>query len=138
MRKWQSTVMGIMGVSGVLMSSHAALAHFENTNAETAIQSVVHNCSAPIRPQDEQNDIRWRAFLNEVETFRRCVNDKMEWHQAAAAAHQQNASEVVQVWNNFVRLSLNAPEDFPWPGPAVNDGYDQPSAELFAETEEAE
>ncbi|MEM9621070.1 MAG: hypothetical protein AAF993_05425 [Pseudomonadota bacterium] len=98
-----------LGLLLALTAPAGVLAHTDVVNAP-----VVHNCTAPIRPQNEQDDLRWQAFLNEVETFRRCVTDKMEWHRAAAAAHQQNASEVVQAWNQFVRVSLNAPEDFPW------------------------
>ncbi len=85
-------------------------AHTQTINAP-----VVHNCTPPVRPENDQDDHLWRAFLREVDTFRQCVNDKMEWHRAAAAAHEQNAREVVQTWNRFVQVSLNAPEDFPYP-----------------------
>ncbi len=110
MNRWLSTLTTVCAVV-LACTAGGASAHTEILNAP-----VVHSCDAPVRPEDDQDDIRWRAFLNEVETFRRCVNDKMEWHKAAAAAHHQNAHEVVQAWNTFVRLSLNAPEDFPWSG----------------------
>ena len=55
------------------------------------------------------------AFLQEIDDFRACVNAEMEWHQAAAGAHQQQARAIVDAWNRFVRENLNAPEDFPWP-----------------------
>ena len=74
-----------------------------------------HTCSAPERPLDDQDDVAWQAFLASVDAFRSCVNDKMAWHQDAARNHQQNAAAVVSEWNEFVRTSLNVPEDFPYP-----------------------
>jgi hypothetical protein len=38
-----------------------------------------------------------------------------ERHEAAGRAHQEAARDAVQSWNDFVRTSLNAPGDFPWP-----------------------
>jgi hypothetical protein len=39
----------------------------------------------------------------------------MQRHEAAARAHQAQARAAVDLWNTFVKTSLNAPEDFPWP-----------------------
>ena len=72
-------------------------------------------CSPPERPADDQNDVLWQAFMNEIDGFRNCVNDKMVWHEAAADKHNDNARQVVTLWNDFVQTSLNVPEDFPWP-----------------------
>ena len=89
----------------LLASSGASLAH----------EPMAHSCTAPERPEDDQNDVLWQQFMSEIDAFRACVNDKMQWHQSAADAHQQEAREIVDLWNEFVRTSLNAPEDFPWP-----------------------
>ncbi len=80
-----------------------------------AHQPMEHRCVAPERPADEQDDELWQTFLEEINQFRECVNSKMMWHQTAASAHNNHAREVVESWNAFVRTSLNAPEDFPWP-----------------------
>jgi|GEM_PF-1758179 len=80
-----------------------------------AHEPMQHTCSAPERPIDDQNDTAWHDFLTATQTFRRCVNDKMEWHQRAARNHQQLATQVVGEWNAFVRTSLNTAEDFPYP-----------------------
>jgi hypothetical protein len=72
-------------------------------------------CDAPIRPADDQNDLLWQAFLNEIDEFRDCVTQQMALHEQAAKSHQAAAREAVENWNAFVRDSLNAPEDFPWP-----------------------
>ncbi len=80
-----------------------------------AHEPMDHVCTAPERPEDDQNEVLWQQFMTEIDAFRACVNHKMEWHQKAADIHQQNAQEVVALWNDFVQTSLNAPEDFPWP-----------------------
>ena len=80
-----------------------------------AHEPMQHVCIAPERPEDDQNDVLWQQFMANIDAFRDCVNAKMEWHQAAADTHHQNAEEVVALWNEFVQTSLNAPEDFPWP-----------------------
>lgn len=72
-------------------------------------------CEAPIRPVNDQSDALWQAFLVEIDGFRACTQRRMEWHQAAVVEHQAQAKQAVEQWNEFVRTSLNAPEDFPWP-----------------------
>lgn len=74
-----------------------------------------HGCVAPTRPVDDQDDLQWNVFLEEIEGFQACVNAATERHLAAAAEHQAAARDAVDAWNTFVRDSLNAPEDFPWP-----------------------
>ena len=74
-------------------------------------------CVAPVRPADDQNDVLWQRFLGEIDAFRACVNTQMEWHQNQADWHHAEARVTVERWNTFVRTSLNAPADFPWPPP---------------------
>ena len=76
-------------------------------------------CVPPTRPADDNNDQLWNEFLAAVDRFRACTQAHMEWHQSAVVAHQQDARLAVERWNQFVRISLNAPEDFPFP---VEDG----------------
>lgn len=78
---------------------------------------MTHDCVAPTRPADDQNDVLWSRFLTEIDAFQSCITAEADRHQAAAAAHQAAAQEAVDAWNRFVRSSLNAPEDFPWPPP---------------------
>lgn len=85
------------------------------TAEQTGHAMPAHDCAAPVRPADDQNDVMWQRFLGEINEFRRCVNDEMDWHQRASASHQAKAREIVESWNQFVTTSLNAPEDFPWP-----------------------
>ena len=73
------------------------------------------DCVAPVRPADDQNDELWRRFLAEIDAFQSCITSTADRHQAWADEHQQAAFAAVDAWNDFVRSSLNAPEDFPWP-----------------------
>ena len=79
-----------------------------------------HDCVAPIRPADDQNDALWQTFLTEIDEFQACVNASTQRHQSASLEHQAAARATVESWNQFVKSSLNAPEDFPWP-PATKD-----------------
>jgi hypothetical protein len=72
-------------------------------------------CHAPVRPADEQNDLLWQVFLDDVDDFRQCISDFVQANQAAALVHNQAARQATEAWNGFVRSSLNVPEDFPWP-----------------------
>ena len=76
---------------------------------------MTDDCVAPVRPADDQDDAQWRAFLKAIDAFQACVTAESERHLAAADDHNAAAREVVETWNVFVRESLNAPEDFPWP-----------------------
>lgn len=74
-----------------------------------------HSCTTPERPADDQNDQLWSQFLEDIDEFQSCVTAAADRHQAASDAHQRAAFAAVDAWNDFVRTSLNAPEDFPWP-----------------------
>ena len=73
------------------------------------------NCVSPTRPADDQNDVLWNKFLADIDTFQACINENVARHQAASSEHQETARLTVERWNRFVKQSLNAPEDFPWP-----------------------
>lgn len=72
-------------------------------------------CPAPARPADDQNDLLWQAYLEDVDNFRQCISDFVDANQAAAVTHNEAARQATEAWNEFVRTSLNVPEDFPWP-----------------------
>ena len=92
----------------------ATLAFFPCTSV-LGHEPMGHDCVAPERPVDDQDDVVWRRFLEDISGFQTCVTQAADRHQAASDAHQRAASEAVDAWNDFVRTSLNAPEDFPWP-----------------------
>jgi hypothetical protein len=74
-----------------------------------------HGCQAPARPADDQDDARWRAFLDAVDGFRACISDYAAANHAASDAHRAAANAATLDWNAFVRRELNVPEDYPWP-----------------------
>lgn len=78
-------------------------------------EPMASDCRAPERPLDDQNDQLWQQFLQDIDVFQSCVTAAADRHQAASDAHQRAAFAAVDAWNDFVRTSLNAPEDFPWP-----------------------
>lgn len=80
-----------------------------------AHEPMALDCVPPVRPADEQNDELWRRFLAEIDAFQSCVSATADRHQAWADEHQRAAFAAVDAWNDFVRTSLNAPKDFPWP-----------------------
>ncbi|MCZ6640901.1 MAG: hypothetical protein O7F71_04950 [Gammaproteobacteria bacterium] len=81
----------------------------------SAHEPMQNDCGAPTRPADDQNDLSWQKFLDEIDVFQACINTTVERHQAASSEHQEVARLTVGRWNRFVQQSLNAPEDFPWP-----------------------
>ena len=85
------------------------------SGAVSAHEPMTHDCVAPVRPEDDQNDVLWAEFLAGIDEFQTCITAAADRHQAASDAHQRAAFAAVDAWNDFVRTSLNAPEDFPWP-----------------------
>jgi len=104
-KKMRMMMMHRLGLMMLLMVSSLGYAH----------EPMKHDCVPPVRPVNESDDARWAQFIDEVDQFRACVNDKMQWHQDASRQHNDAARDVVDAWNEFVRTSLNAPADFPWP-----------------------
>ena len=76
-----------------------------------------HGCNAPLRPVDDQDDRNWQRFLDEVDHFRQCISDYATANHAASRIHSEAANAATLEWNDFVRDSLNVPEDFPWSPP---------------------
>jgi hypothetical protein len=85
-------------------------------NGAWAHEPMGHSCSAPARPANDQDDVLWQRFLDDIDVFRNCVTRTKERHEDAVSQHQDAARAAVESWNAFVRTSLNAPEDFPWEG----------------------
>lgn len=93
----------------------ALIVGFAWSGSAAAHLPMTHGCTAPVRPGDDQNDALWQQFLTEIDQFQSCITAEVDRHRAASSAHQLSAHAAVDSWNEFVRSSLNAPEDFPWP-----------------------
>jgi hypothetical protein len=74
-----------------------------------------HGCQAPQRPADDVDEQTWNRFLAGVDGYRACISAFVAANHDAADAHSAAANAATQAWNEFVRDSLNVPEDFPWP-----------------------
>lgn len=72
-------------------------------------------CRAPVRPADGVDEPTWNRFLAGVDTYRSCISDFVAANHEQADAHREAANAATTAWNDFVRESLNVPEDFPWP-----------------------
>jgi hypothetical protein len=99
-----STVLILL--AGVLAAPPGTLAH---------APAPAPGCTAPTRPANDQNDVLWQRFLDDVDAFRACISDFAEANHRAAEVHNQAANEATLIWNRFVRAELNVPEDYPWP-----------------------
>ena len=75
----------------------------------------VHQCEAPVRPVDDQDDVAWQSYLTAVDEFRGCIDHYSQANRAASRAHTDAANSATQDWNVYVKEHLNVPEDFPWP-----------------------
>ena len=74
-----------------------------------------HGCVIPQRPLDDQDDVRWAAYLAAVDGYRACINQFAQSNRAASTHHNAAANAAIAEWNAFVADQLNVPEDFPWP-----------------------
>lgn len=72
-------------------------------------------CIAPERPGEDVPEAVWQRFLADVDAYRACISSYVESNNAASDAHRTAANRATLAWNEFVRTSLNAPEDYPWP-----------------------
>lgn len=76
-----------------------------------------HDCARPVRPPDKTDDVVWNAFVDRMDAYRGCMSTFIEANHQAADHHRAAANAATDEWNEFVRTSLNVPEDFPWPAP---------------------
>ena len=74
-----------------------------------------HECNPPMRPADDVSERVWNQFLAGVDEFRACVSDFVASNHDAADSHRAVANAATHSWNDFVKASLNVPQDFPWP-----------------------
>ena len=85
------------------------------SGAHAHAPATAHGCVSPSRPADDQNDVSWQRFLDDVDAFRACISEYAAANHRAADVHREAANEATLAWNRFVRAELNVPEDYPWP-----------------------
>ena len=77
--------------------------------------AAAHGCTAPTRPANDQDDLLWQRFLDDVDAFRACISAYADANHRASEVHREAANAATVDWNRFVRAELNVPEDYPWP-----------------------
>lgn len=83
--------------------------------ADASVPVPDPGCRAPLRPADDVDEATWNRFLAGVDGYRSCISDFVTANHQQADAHREAANAATTAWNDFVRDSLNVPEDFPWP-----------------------
>lgn len=86
---------------------------FAYGNADTPVRAP--NCEPPERPNDDVEEHIWEQFRASLQTYRVCISTYVERNQLASDAHRAAANQATLEWNEFVRSSVNAPKDYPWP-----------------------
>lgn len=92
----------------IVMTPALAFAHAEAPS---------HDCVRPVRPPDKNDEVVWNTFVDRMDAYRACMSAFIETNHRAADHHRAAANAATDEWNEFVRSSLNVPEDFPWPPP---------------------
>ena len=90
---------------------------FSSTFAFGHTEPPTHACIQPMRPPDKNDADVWNQFIDQVDSYRSCMNAFIAENHEAAERHRAAANAATEEWNTFVRSSLNVPEDFPWPPP---------------------
>jgi hypothetical protein len=68
---------------------------------------VSHYCSKPHKPYEFNDEWELERFKDDVEEYKRCINDFVEEQHDAIRNHQRAAEEAIDEWNNFVDYELN-------------------------------
>ncbi len=72
-------------------------------------------CQLPERRSQADREQMWDEFMMQTDAYRDCMNRYIRYHHAASNAHRAAANAATEQWNQFVRDSMNVPQDFPWP-----------------------
>ena len=81
-------------------------------------RSLVLDCEPPVRPASKAAAV-WNNYVDELDGFRQCVSNFIDRHHQAADLHRTAANSATDRWNDYVRGSLNVPEDFPYVPPTA-------------------
>lgn len=65
-----------------------------------------HPCRKPIKPYEFKDEWEIESFKDDVDRYKRCIEDFVEEQEEAIEAHQNAASEAVDDWNRFVKYEL--------------------------------
>lgn len=65
------------------------------------------SCSKPHKPYDFSDEWERDNFFDDVDRYKRCIEDFVEEQNDAIENHQDAANEAIEEWERFVRYELN-------------------------------
>jgi hypothetical protein len=65
------------------------------------------SCSKPYKPYEFTYQYQVDSFNDDVQRYKRCIQDFIDEQDNAVKTHQQAADNAIEEWNNFVSLELN-------------------------------
>ncbi|AWB57588.1 hypothetical protein [Colwellia sp. Arc7-D] len=65
------------------------------------------SCSKPYKPYEFTEQYQVDSFNNDVQRYKRCIQDFVDEQNDAVRKHQQAADDAIDEWNSFVNLELN-------------------------------
>lgn len=69
--------------------------------------SASSGCSKPYKPYRFEDKWALEQFQNDVQRYKRCIEDFVDDQREEARNHQEAADEAIEEWNSFVRYELN-------------------------------
>ena len=65
-----------------------------------------HDCTKPQKPYKFTSEWEVQSFKNDVEAYKRCIEDFVDEQNSAIKKHRAAASDAVDDWNSFVKYDL--------------------------------
>ncbi|CAM4068588.1 hypothetical protein [Vibrio neonatus] len=65
------------------------------------------SCSKPIKPYEFTSQWQLDSFNNDVQRYKRCIQNFISEQNRAVKTHQQAANNAINEWNRFVQYELN-------------------------------
>lgn len=73
------------------------------TQAES---TPMHYCSKPQKPYKFTSEWEVRSFNNDVDAYKRCIEDFVDEQASAIKKHRAAADDAIADWNRFVKYDL--------------------------------
>lgn len=65
-----------------------------------------HSCRKPHKPYEFRDEWHVQSFQDEVERYKRCIEEFVDEQNDEAQNHQEAAGDAIDEWNRFVRFEL--------------------------------
>ncbi|MEO8998028.1 MAG: hypothetical protein ABI227_00145 [Rhodanobacter sp.] len=88
------------------MSAMTVVVFFAALPVAHAESTPMHYCSKPVKPYKFTSEWEVQSFKNDVETYKRCIEDFVDEQNSAIEKHRAAASDAIDDWNSFVKYDL--------------------------------